>query len=506
LGNYTKQNGNKRTRNDKVQLDNGRTKTNGRAGVKKGLVAWLAVCTLAAVPGTLRAQKPDDVQLWLTNQDKSVVFEEQKPFLRFTKASQKLAGEMQPTIDIDDQKKFQSIDGFGFALTGGSAQHLLHMDTSRRAALLKELFAVDGKSIGISYLRISIGASDLNDHVYSYDDLAAGESDPELAKFRLGPDRAELIPVLKEILAINPQMEILGSPWSAPAWMKTNGDAKGGKLKTEYYESYARYFVKYIQEMKASGINLAAITIQNEPLNDKNTPSMLMLAEEEALFIKDHLGPAFAAAGIRTKIILYDHNCDVPEYAISILNDAGANRYVDGSGFHLYGGEIQAMSGVHNAFPAKNLYFTEYMAVEPTESARISIAKPVEGTFIGALENWSRNVLLWNLAANSKFEPHTDNGGCSICQGAVTIDGNEVTRNLAYYAMAHFSKFVRPGSVRIASSAPATLRNVAFKGSHGKTVLIVVNDGKSPQEFAVRYHSNSFKTKLNEGAVGTYVW
>jgi len=157
--------------------------------VKKGLVAWLVVCTLAAVPGTLRAQKPGEAQLWLTNRDKSAVFEEQKPLLRFTKASHKLASEMQePTIDIDDQKKFQSIDGFGFALTGGSAQHLLHMDTAARAALLRELFAVDGKSIGISYLRISIGASDLNDHVYSYDDLAAGESDSELAKFSLGPD------------------------------------------------------------------------------------------------------------------------------------------------------------------------------------------------------------------------------------------------------------------------------------------------------------------------------
>jgi glucosylceramidase len=327
-----------------------------------------------------------------------------------------------------------------------------------------------------------------------------------LAKFSLGADRADLIPILKQILVINPRMEILGSPWSAPAWMKTNGNAKGGKLKTEYYGSYANYFVKYIQGMKAEGISVSAITIQNEPLNDKNTPSMLMMADEEALFIKDHLGPAFAAAGIRTKIILYDHNCDVPEYAISILNDPAANRYVDGSGFHLYGGEIEAMSGVHNAIPRKNLYFTEFMAVEPTESGRISIAKPVEKTFMGALQNWSRNVLLWNLAANSKFEPHTDNGGCPICQGAVTIEGNEVTRNLAYYAMAHYSKFVRPGSVRIGSSAPATLRNVAFKAPGDKIVLIVVNDSKSPQEFAVRYHGKSFKTKLNEGAVGTYVW
>jgi glucosylceramidase len=192
--------------------------------------------------------------------------------------------------------------------------------------------------------------------------------------------------------------------------MKTNDSSKGGKLKTENYSTYAKYFVKYIQGMKAEGIRIAAITIQNEPLNDKNTPSMLMPADEEARFIKDYLGPAIREARLLTQIILYDHNCNVPDYVISILKDPLAYRYVAGSGFHLYEGQIEAMSRVHDAFPGKNLYFTEYMAVEPTESARISIAKPVKGTFIGALQNWSRNVLLWNLAANSKFEPHTDNG------------------------------------------------------------------------------------------------
>jgi glucosylceramidase len=467
----------------------------------------LVICGLAGFAWPVPGQTSGEVQLWLTNADKSAVFEEQKPFLKFEKAvSQKPATEQEPAIDIDDQKKFQMIDGFGFALTGGSAQHLARMDAANRAALLHELFGADAKNIGISYLRISIGSSDLNDHVYSYDDLAAGETDPELKKFSLAGDRAELIPTLKEILAINPKIEILGSPWSAPQWMKTNSNAKGGRLKAEYYASYAKYFVKYIQEMKTEGIQIAAITVQNEPLNDKNTPSMLMSAEEESAFIKDHLGPAFAAAGIRTKIILYDHNCDVPEYAISILKDPAANRYVDGSGFHLYGGEIAAMSEVYKAFPQKNLYFTEFMAVEPTESGRISIAKPVAGTFIGALQNWSRNVLLWNLAANSKFEPHTDNGGCPICQGAVTIDGNEVTRNLAYYAMAHFSKFVRPGAVRIGSSEPPGLRDVAFTVPDGKTVLVVVNEGKVAQKFAVKYHGKSFQTKLNAGAAGTYVW
>jgi len=469
--------------------------------MKTGIVVCLMVCALAVAPAPLHSQKNGEVQQWLTNPDKSALFELQKPFLHFSEPTSE-----EPTIEIDDQKTFQTIDGFGFALTGGSAQHLTHMNPAKRSALLKELFAVDCKSIGISYPRISIGSSDLNDHVFSYDDLAAGETDPELVKFSLDPDRAELIPILKEILAINPKIQILGSPWSPPAWMKTNNDPKGGRLKTEYYGAYANYFVKYIQGMKAEGITIGAITIQNEPLNDKNTPSMLMQAEEQALFIKDHLGPAFKAAKIRTKIILYDHNCDVPEYALAILKDPQANPYVDGSGFHLYGGEIGAMSVVHNAFPQKNLYFTEFMAVEPTESARISISKPVVGTFIGALRNWSRNVLLWNLAANSKFEPHTDNGGCGICQGAVTIDGNEVTRNLAYYAMAHFSKFVRPGSIRIASSSSTTLPNVAFKTPEGKIVLIVANDGKSSEIFNVQYHGKSFKASLKDGAAATYVW
>ncbi|HXJ03629.1 MAG TPA: glycoside hydrolase family 30 beta sandwich domain-containing protein [Candidatus Acidoferrum sp.] len=470
----------------------------------RGIICF-GICVLTVTAAPLRAQKRRDVQFWLTNADKSALFEPQTPSLYFSGAPSRDSAE-KPAIIINDHKKFQTIDGFGFALTGGSAQHLAHMDPAKRSALLQELFGVDRKNIGISYLRISIGSSDLNDHVYSYDDMPSGQMDPALAKFSLDPDRAEVIPVLKEVLAINPKIQILGSPWSAPAWMKTNENSKGGTLRPEYYETYAKYFVKYVQGMKAEGIKIDAITIQNEPLNGKNTPSMLMPAEEEALFIKDYLGPEFKTAKLHTKIILYDHNCNVPGYPISILKDARAHRYVDGSGFHLYEGKIEAMSEVHDAFPRKNLYFTEYMAAEPTEGSRISIAKPVVKTFIGALQNWSRNVLLWNLAANSKFEPHTGNGGCPICQGAVTIDGNEVTRNLAYYAMAHFSKFVRPGSVRIGSSSPATLPNVAFRAPGGRLVLIVANDGKAAQDFVVRSHGKSFKTTLKEGAVGTYVW
>jgi glucosylceramidase len=327
-----------------------------------------------------------------------------------------------------------------------------------------------------------------------------------MTHFQLGPDREDVIPVMKEVLKLNPKIKILASPWSAPPWMKTNNNSKGGELKPEYYDAYARYFVKYVQGMKAEGIHIDAITVQNEPLNPKNTPSMVMQAPEQALFIKSHLGPAFRAAGIKTRIVLYDHNCDVPEYATAVLADPDAARYVDGSGFHLYGGKIEAMSQVHDAYPAKNLYFTEQMVTGSVETKpSINIAGPVRRLIIGATRNWSRNVLLWNLAADPKNNPHTDNGGCGMCQGAITIDGNVVSRNLAYYAVAHAAKFVRPGSVRIASTSLDALPNVAFRTPDGKRVLLVVNAGQSPQTFNIR-NGKLMTATLNAGAVATYIW
>ena len=361
-------------------------------------------------------------------------------------------------------------------------------------------------NIGVSYLRLSIGASDLNEHTFSYDDLPPGETDTAMKKFDLGPDRLDVIPVLKEILAINPAIKILGSPWSPPAWMKTNDDTRGGRLKPEYYAAYAKYFVKYIQQMKAEGITIDAITVQNEPLHPGNNPSLLLTAPEERDFVKNNLGPAFKAAGITTKILVYDHNADRPDYPITILDDPEAAKYIDGSAFHLYGGKIEALNDVHNAHPDKNIYFTEQMVGSVRQKSRMNIASPVSRIIIGATRNWCRNVLEWNLAAGPDFKPYTDRGGCSMCQGAVTIDSNSVTKNVAYYSMAHVSKFVRPGSVRIASNNIDSLPNVAFTTPTGKKVLIVVNDSKNPQTFTIRYNGKDTIAKLESEAVGTFMW
>ena len=465
--------------------------------MKLRVITSLILSLSIAAPLSARAQS--DVSLWLTNPDRSVLFQPQAP-IPFAKSPA-----TNQIIDVDAAKTYQSIDGFGFALTGGSAQLIQHMDPAARAALLQNLFATNGDSIGVSYLRLTIGASDMNDHVFSYDDLPEGQTDTTMAKFSIAPDRADVIPVMKQILTINPHIQVLASPWSAPLWMKTSGIARGGVLKPEYFAAYATYLVKYIQAMKAEGIIIDTLTIQNEPLNEKNTPSMLMLETEQALFIKDNLGPAFKKSGITTKIVLYDHNLDHPLYPLSILRDPVANQYIDGTGFHLYGGTVDAMTQVHDAFPRKNLYFTEQSVTARNDDA-INLSKPVAEIIIGATRNWSRNVLLWNLAADPSNGPHTDDGGCTFCRGAVTIDSNKVTRLLAYYTLAHASKFVRPNSIRIASNTLDSLPNVAFKTPDGKRVLIVSNTSTIAQKFDVRSGTSLFSTSLNAGSVGTYIW
>ena len=463
------------------------------------LKAFLALASLVVMSISAFAQKSASV--WLTNPDRSSLFQLQDTPLPFSASMSS-----EPTIHVDAKQTYQTVDGFGFALTGGSAELLMKMDPEKRAALLHELFDAAGRGIGVSYLRVSIGSSDMNDHAYSYDDLPAGQADPTLAKFSLTPDETTVIPVLKEILAIDPSVKILASPWSAPPWMKTTDAAKAGVLEPQYFEAYANYLVKYIEGMKARGISIDTITLQNEPLNEKNTPSMIMLAPEQADFIANHVGPAFRRAGIKTKIVLYDHNCDHPAYPLSILKDPAANAFVDGSGFHLYGGKINALTEVHDAFPNKNLYFTEQSVSDLKGDGRIDAAEPVARIVIGAMRNWSRNVLLWNLAADSQFGPHTNDGGCTECQGALTIDGDHVTKNLAYYTVAHASKFVRPGSVRVGSNELDELPNVAFKTSEGKMVLIVSNISNTSQEFGVRSGKKMFRATLGAGSVGTYVW
>lgn len=460
----------------------------------------LAACSATkTITGTHQnTDAASDVAFWLTTGDRSVLLEKQTTVLNFGDPKNS-----NPTITVDESQKFQSIDGFGYTLTGGSAGLISAMNPAAQDSLLQNLFSAKGNGIGVSYLRVSIGASDMSADTFTYNDLPAGQTDAEQAKFSIIKDMAALVPVLKKIIAIQPKIKILGSPWSAPTWMKTNNSFKGGSLKPEYYQSYAKYLVKYIEAMKAQGIVIDALTIQNEPLHPGNVPSMYMEAKDQAIFIKTALGPLFKTSGIKTKIILYDHNADRPDYPISILNDAEAKPYVDGSAFHLYAGKISALSTVHDAHPDKNLYFTEQWVGGPGKFDE-DLKWHVSTLIIGATRNWSRNVLEWNLAADPSYGPHTV-GGCVTCLGAITVSP-AVTKNVAYYVIGHASKFVSPGSVRIASNISGDLQNVAFKTPEGKTVLIVANGNRSEQSFNIQSKGKAVTAILAGGAVGTFVW
>lgn len=473
--------------------------------MKRFLVSCVAFSVVLASCASKKGQAihnnkaNSEVSFWLTKGDQSVLLKKQDVALNFSTAAN-----THKTITVDESQTYQSIDGFGYTLTGGSATLINKLPEQEKDALLKELFSTAENAIGVSYLRVSIGASDLSAKVFTYNELPAGQTDVNMEHFSIAEEMTDLVPVLKRILAIKPSIKILGSPWTPPTWMKTNKAFKGGSLLPEFYQAYANYFVKYIEAMKAQGITIDAITIQNEPLHPGNTPSLLMEAKDQANFIKVALGPTFQKIGLKTKIILYDHNADRPDYPMSILADAEASKYVDGSAFHLYGGKIDALSKVHDAYPDKHIYFTEQWVGGPGNFAE-DLKWHVSTLIIGATRNWSRNVLEWNLAADADYNPHTPDGGCTNCLGAITI-APAVTRNVAYYVIAHASKFVRPGSIRINSSEDNTLSNVAFKAPDGKNVLIVMNTGNTDQTFNISYQGKLVTPTLPAGAAGTFVW
>lgn len=468
-----------------------------------------------------------EVRVWETSADGSKLLSVRQEKYAFSNEST----DRKVPVTIDEGQHFQKMRGFGYALTGGSAELMMLMSPKARTELIQSIFGRSVGQAGVSYLRISVGASDLNSFVFSYDDMPEGKTDWDLKHFTLSQDLKDVVPVLKEILAVNPDVEILASPWSAPAWMKTEFNVQGGKLRKDCYDVYARYFVKYVQAMAKEGIKIHALTIQNEPLNSRNTPSMWWSPQDQAEFIGQHLGPQFEKNGIDTRIILFDHNCDRPDYPLAILADPDASRYAGGVAFHQYMGDHSGMTQVHETRPDKEILFTEQMIIDRSGSASATIAPVVERILVNVVRNWSSNVILWNLASDPEAGPHTDNGGCPFCFGAVTLDGDESSLNIAYYGLAHASMFVPQGSYRISSTSPVdpgtilfedeqqpgTMRAIRFENSHvlpnvafetpdGRIVLIVANTSSSADTLWVRYHGKFISVPVDSGSVLTLEW
>ena len=408
------------------------------------------------------------------------------------------------TVYVNEGVQYQTIEGFGYTLTGGSAYLLHQMPLQNRAAILKELFGQGPNDLNINYLRISIGASDLDATVFSYDDLKEGEVDPDLKKMSIAKDQEFLIPILKEIQSIQPNLKLIASPWSPPVWMKDNGKSKGGHLLTKYYETYAQYFVKYIQLMRAEGLQMNAVTIQNEPEHGGNNPSMLMSAAEQTIFIKNHLGPAFKKQGITTEIVIWDHNADNPNYPIQILNDSVAKSFISASAFHLYLGHESALSKLHQAHPDKKIYFTEQWT-GAKGSFEGDFMWHMQHIVIGTMSNWSSMVLEWNLSNDPTYGPHTP-GGCTECLGALTITGSDFKRNVSYYIIGQVAPFLPAGSVRIQTTSSNTqIQSIGFKRPDGKKVLVALNTGKQAV-FTIDFEQKKYNFTLPEKSASTIVW
>lgn len=453
-------------------------------------IAFFACRKNSYIPGEggeiTTARANESVSIWQTTGSQSQLLQQQG---NVTFAPD--AGTASTTITVNDATTYQSMDGFGFTLTQGSAKLISNLSATAQNSLLNELFSPTG-GIGLSVVRIGVGATDLSDYSYTYRDGAS---------FSLaGPDLTYTIPILKKILAINPAIKVLATPWSAPVWMKTNGSFVGGTLKAENYESYGQYWLDYMNAMRAQGIEIWAVTPQNEPLNPYNEPSMTLSKENELGLINDYMGPKLRGAGFNCKIICYDHNCDNTEFPIYVANNSS---YVDGSAFHLYAGNISAMTTVKNA-TNKNVYFTEQYT-STTGSFSGDLSWHIQNVVIGSVNNWSKTVLEWNLASDSQGGPHTP-GGSTVSRGAITIDGSVITRRVGYYIIAHVSKFVQPGALRIASNSSGSIQTTAFKNSDGSKVLLAFNNSGASVSFKVKWGSQSFTYSLPGGAVATFKW
>jgi glucosylceramidase len=437
-----------------------------------------------------------------------------------------------PTIVVDPTLAYQAMQGFGGAITDSSAAVLYRLSPAARAATMRSLFD-PATGDGLDYLRQPIGASDFVATAdYTYDDLPAGQTDYPQRHFSVAHDQAQILPLLRQAGALNPRLQIIASPWSPPAWMKTNGSLVGGRLIDDprIYRSYALYLLKFIQAYRANGVTVDAITVQNEPQN--RTPSgypgtdMPSWQEEKVIAA---LGPMLRDAGLRTQIFAYDHNwsehpndiaatppdetADINAYPQNVLNSAAA-RWVTGVAYHCYFGDPSAMTTLHDQFPDKPIYFTECsgsQSSDPASTFSDTLKWHARNLIIGSTRNWAETVINWNLALDPSGGPHV--GGCGTCTGIVTVGpGDTMTPNAEYYTLGHLARFVRPGAVRIASTSFGTtgwngqVMDVAFRNPDGSTVLVAHNENDNPSTFAVREGDQAFTYTLPGGALATFVW
>ena len=410
-------------------------------------------------------------------------------------------GSSAESVVLDPRQKYQEVLGFGAALTDAACYDLNRLGPAARERLLREFFQPSEGNFSVC--RVCLGASDYAAKVYSYDE---GEPDPDMQRFSLEHDRDYILPILRRARAINPDLYLLGSPWSPPGWMKTGGTMLGGSMRKSHFAAYARYFVKTLQGYAAEGVPLNAVSVQNEVDTDQDgkMPACLWGQEYEMDFIARHLGPALAANQIDARIWILDHNYNLWGRAICELDDPQVSRYVDGVAWHGYVGQPSAMTRVHEAQPQKHMYWTEG-GPSYREPRYLTNWAKWGSDIAGVLRNWARCAIAWNLALDENGKP---NIGPFDCGGVVTVDSKtgEVSRSGQYWALAHYSRAFRRGARRIESSGElAGVSHVACVNPDGTTAAVVTNSA-AERNILLRVGGAESEIRLPADSITTLTW
>jgi len=462
---------------------------------------------------TVSEEKPGDITVYVTTANRSLDFA--KSSINFSNKPLQDAA----TITLDPSIRYQEMDGFGAAITGSSCYNLLKMSEPDRTKFLTETFSHE-TGMGYSYIRISIGCSDFSLSEYTCCDTKGIEN------FALQEEELKyVIPVLKEILKINPTVKILGSPWTIPQWMKVNNLSDmqphnswtSGHLNPAYYEDYAIYFVKWIQAFAEYGIQVGAITPQNEPLNRGNSASLFMGWDEQRDFVKV-LGPKLRKAGLKTKIYVFDHNYnydnmkDQFSYPVKIYEDAEAKNYITGAAYHNYGGNRKELLSIHDQAPGMELIFTETSIGTWNNGQDLSerLMSDMEEVALGTVNNWCKAVIVWNLMLDTNRGPNREHG-CQTCYGAVDIDAGDyktIVRNSHYYIIGHLSAVVKPGAFRIKSSGnvPEGIGYTAFENPDGSYAVVLQNNSDENKSITLSDGNNHFDYQVTSKSVASFHW
>lgn len=465
----------------------------------KRLLALLSVAGLAAC-ATVQPTARESAEMWLTTADETQKLAPQPLIAPDGPATGREA------VAIDTRQRFQRMHGFGAAMTDASAELFSRLPAPKRRAIMAELFGRANGGLGLSFMRLTVGASDFSRTHYSYDDTPGNVPDPELRRFSIDPARRYVLPRVREALAINPNLRVMISPWSPPAWMKTSRSLYKGELDPRYYAAFAHYLARTVQGFGREGVHVSMLTIQNEPaFEPENYPGMRVPAVQRAQIVGHYVGPLFRSLGLRSQILEWDHNWDDPQQPLTMLSDPVARQYISGVAWHCYNGDVTAQTPVHDAFPDKDAWETECSGGEWSPKYAEVLGWMTDKLIIGAANNWARGSLLWNLALDPDHGPH--HGGCGNCRGVVTIDPatGAITRNVEYYVLGHASRFMLPGAYRVGIKQSAEVEAAAFLNPDGSRVAIL-HRKSGDGAVTIGIDGVRYSVPLPLGAVATLCW